>query len=140
MTYEQWEQLVPDEIRNDALWRIKAYRQSLFLSDLSWHDTARMLKDPRMLSMADQLYRACGKIGAQIAEGYSRGTGRDRVRFYEYALGSLRESRDWYYKGRRVLSDDVYQHRMQLVSECVKLVLAMIRKDRRGPRFTEESD
>ncbi len=47
---------------------------------------------------ADSLWKmTVGSIRANIAEGYSRGTGKDRARFYEYALGSARESRDWYF-------------------------------------------
>lgn len=44
MTYEEWEAGVPPEIKGDALWRVKAYRISLFLSDLSWLDTGEMVK------------------------------------------------------------------------------------------------
>jgi four helix bundle protein len=53
-----------------------------------------------MLGLSDQLYEAVGSVSANLAEGYSRGTGKDRARFYEYALGSARESRDWYFKAR----------------------------------------
>ena len=57
------------------------------------------MQDRRTIGLADQLYRSLGSIGANLAEGYSRGTGKDRAHFYEYALGSARESRDWYYIG-----------------------------------------
>jgi len=76
------------------------------------------------------LYRAVGSIGANLAEGYSRGTGRDRARFYEYALGSARESRDWYYKARHLLGDDVTQHRLELAARVTQLVLTMIPQQR----------
>jgi four helix bundle protein len=99
MDYAQWKDSVPDAITGDPLWRVEPYRLSLFLADLGWSDVTKLMKDRRTLRLADQLYRAIGGIGSQIAEGYSRGTGRDRARFYEYALGSTRESRDWYYKG-----------------------------------------
>ena len=67
----------------------------------------KLSHDRRMISIADQLYRAVGKIRANFSEGYSRGTGKDRAKFYEYALGALRESRDWYYKGRHVFGPKV---------------------------------
>ncbi|MFN8404533.1 MAG: four helix bundle protein [Anaerolineales bacterium] len=38
-------------------------------------------------------YEAVGSVGANISEGYSRSSGKDRARFYEYALGPARESR-----------------------------------------------
>ncbi len=100
MDYTEWEQTVLGAITGDPLWRVEAYRLALFAADLGWHDVTRLMRDRRTLSLPDQLYRALGGIGSCICEGYSRGTGRDRARFYEYSLGSTRESRDWYYKGR----------------------------------------
>jgi hypothetical protein len=76
------------------------------------------------------LYRALGSVGANLAEGYSRGTGRDRARFYEYALGSARESQDWYFKGRHVLGEAIVSHRLQLLTEIVRLLLTMIPQQR----------
>jgi len=137
MTYDAWESTVPEVIRGDALWKIKAYRQALFLSDLCWHDSDKLSKDRRLLAVTDQLLRACGKVSASIAEGYSRGTGRDRARFYEYALGSVREARDWYYKARHALDEKVVEHRMQLATELIKLLLTMTARDRMQNRKFE---
>ena len=92
MDYAAWERSVPDAITGDPLWRVEAYRLALFLADLGRHDVTKLMSDRRTLGMADQLSRALGGIGSQIAEGYSRGTGRDRARFYECALGSTREA------------------------------------------------
>jgi four helix bundle protein len=80
--------------------------------------------------LADQLYRALGSISANLAEGYSRVSGRDRARFYEYALGSARESRDWYYKARHVLGQTVTSHRLALLTQIVRLLLTMIPQQR----------
>ena len=131
MTYEEWERGVPDEIRADSLWKMQAYRLALFAADLGWSDIARLMKDRRTIGLSDQLYRSLGSIGANLAEGYSRGTGRDRARFYEYALGSARESRDWYYKGRHVLDEAVIQHRLQLLTQVIRLLLTMVPQQRR---------
>jgi len=130
VTYEQWEAEVPVFVRNDPLWTVAAYRKSLFLADLSWPDVTKLIGDRRTLSLADQLYRAAGSVGANIAEGYSRGTGKDRVRFYEYSLGSARETRDWYYKGRHLLGDPVFSHRCELAAEIIRLLLTMIPEQR----------
>jgi four helix bundle protein len=109
---------------------MKVYRLALFLGDLAWHDTPRLVSDRRLVSLADQLLRAAGSIGANIAEGYSRQSGRDRARFYEYALGSARESRHWYYAGRHRLSDRVTEHRMKLLAEIARLLLTIFPKER----------
>jgi four helix bundle protein len=130
MNYETWEGDVPQEIKGDSLWRMEAYRLGLFLADASWHDVTKLVQDKRTRSLADQLYRAVGSVSANLAEGYSRGTGRDRARFYEYSLGSARESRDWYFKGRHVLGESVTEHRLSLLTQIIRLLLTMIPQQR----------
>jgi four helix bundle protein len=129
-TYEEWEAAVPEKIKADSLWKMTAYRLGLFLGDLAWRDTAKLIEDRRMVGLSDQLYRALGSISANVAEGYSRGTGKDRARFYEYALGSARESRDWYFKARYVLGETVFQHRLELLTRVIQLLLTMIPQQR----------
>lgn len=127
MTYEEWEATVPEVFKADSLWKMAAYRLALFLADLGWFDVTKLMHDRRTIPLSDQLYRALGSIGSNIAEGYSQGTGKDRARFYEYALGSARESRDWYFKGRHVLGEAVVRHRLQLLTEVIRLILTMVR-------------
>jgi len=129
-SFEEWERAVPEALRDDSLWKMKAYRLALFLSYLGWYDVVKLMENRCMLGLADQLYRSLGSVGANLAEGYSRGTGKDRARFYEYALGSARESRDWYYKGRHILGKAVLHHRLALLSEVIRLLLTMIPQQR----------
>jgi four helix bundle protein len=116
---------------------MEAYRLGLFIADVGWYDVTKLMQDRRTLGLSDQLYRALGSISANLAEGYSRGTGKDRARFYEYALGSARESRDWYYKGRHVLGETVTQHRLSLLAQITRLLLTMIPQQR--GRILQES-
>jgi four helix bundle protein len=131
MNYADWQNSVPDSIRADSLWRMTAYRLALFLGDVAWSDVTKLSKDRRTAGVSDQLYRAVGSISANLAEGYSRGTGRDRARFYEYALGSAREARDWYFKGRHLLGESVSEHRFRFLAEIIRLLLTMV-PDQRG--------
>jgi four helix bundle protein len=133
MTLEEWERSVPGSLTRDVLWRVTAYRLATFLSDLAWRDVTKLMKDRRTIALSDQLCRATGSIGANISEGYSRSTGKDRARFYEYALGSARESRDWYFKGRFVLTERVMLHRLNLLEEIIKLLIKMV-PDQRATR------
>ena len=112
VNYAEWEKTVPETITGDPLWKLEVYRRAMFAGDIGWQDVTKLMQDRRTLSMSDQLYRALGSISANIAEGYSRGTGKDRARFYEYALGSAGESRDWCYKARHVLGEAVAEHRL----------------------------
>jgi four helix bundle protein len=105
---------------------------------LGWHDVTKLTSDKRTMDLSSQLYRALGSVSANISEGYSRGTGRDRARFYEYALGSARESRGWYYKGRHILAEKVVQHRIGLLTEIIRLLLKTV-PDQRGTVLKEES-
>lgn len=130
MNYEEWMGSVPQEIKGDSLWQMEAYRLGLFVADVGWHDVTRLMQDRRMQALADQLYRALGSIGANLAEGYSRGTGKDRARFYEYALGSARESRDWYYKSRHILGETVTQHRLHMLTQIIRLLLTTVPQQR----------
>jgi len=138
MNYEDWVKSVPKEITEDSLWKVEAYRLALFLADLGWHDATKLMQDKRTIGVSDQLYRALGSIAANISEGYSRSSSKDRARFYEYGLGSARESRGWFYKGRHVLSINVAEHRIRLVTQIIRLLLAMV-PDQRGSFLHEEN-
>lgn len=134
MTFEDWEASVPEDLRSDAVWRIEAYRLALFLADLSWEDSQRLLREPRAKAMVDQLFRSCGNISSSICEGYSRTTPAQRALFYGYALGSTREARDWYYKCRRAMRAEVVTHRLSVASSIIRLLLTMVRNERAAGR------
>jgi len=138
MNYREWQETVPKEIKNDALWTVRAYQLALFVADLGWNDATILMRDKRSYDLSNQLYRALGSIGANIAEGFSRGTGRDRARFYEYALGSARESRGWYHQGRHILGEEVTSQRLGLITEIIRLLLTMI-PQQRGRILYEDS-
>ena len=129
---------MPREITGAPLWRVEAYRLALFAAEVEWRGVAKLIGDQRTRSLSDQLCQALGSTSANIAEGYSRGTGKDRARFYEYALGSARESRDWYYKARHVLGDTVVQHRLDLLTQIIRLLLTMV-PQQRGRAMREEA-
>lgn len=137
--FEDWITTVPDEIRRDPLWRVQAYRLALFVGEESWPHVSRLVQDLRTRALSDQLYRAVGSVSANIAEGYSRGGGRDRARFYEYALGSAREARDWYYKARHTLGDEVATQQIDRLAQLTRLLLTMT-KDQRTVHLREHHE
>jgi four helix bundle protein len=137
MTYNEWLASVPPELTNDPLWRMEVYRLAVFAGDLAWHDVSKLVEDKRTISLSDQLYRAIGSVSANIAEGYSRRSGKDQARFYEYALGSAREARGWYYQGRHILSEAVATHRIKLLTRIIRLLLTIIPAER-GYKLKEE--
>jgi four helix bundle protein len=138
MKYQEWLADVPAEITNDPIWKTEVYRLGLFLGDLAWYDALKLAVKPPTRSLSDQLYRASGSISANTCEGYSRASGKDQARFYEYALGSARETRDWYFKARHVLGPEITSHRLKLSAQIIRNLLRMIPKYR-GESIREES-
>jgi len=96
----------------------------------SWGDADAIR--PRSPRVADQLERAVDSIGINIAEGYGRLHGRERARFYEFALGSAREAREWYARAGRSLAPDAVLGRAKLLTRAVKILTAVIPRERAG--------
>ena len=119
MNYEEWLSQMPDSMKQDPLWKFQVYAKALLLPDLVWEDTDRMMKDPRGRVIARQLVDSAGSICANIEEGHGRGFGKENAYFQRVALGSARESRGWYYRGRRFLSPEAFTHRIQLLDEII---------------------
>ena len=126
MKFDEWVNSVSKEIQGDAVWRVKAYRIALFLSHLVWEDATVLAKDIRTAKVSAQLMRSVGSIGANIAEGFSRNSRRDQARLYEYALGSAREARHWYYQAQGLLGAEIVEHRWRVLTAIIQLLLTMI--------------
>ena len=137
MNYAEWEKGLPSDVTGDTLWKVEAYRLGLFAGYLVWEDVSKLIRDRRTLELAGQLYGAVGSVGAHIAEGYSRSSGKDRVRFYEYSLGSAREGRHWYLQAQPILGETVVRHRIGLLTQVIRLLLTMI-PDQRQITIREE--
>ena len=137
MRYDEWQVGVPDDIKGDSLWKLEVYRIALFSSDIAWQDALALSKNSLTRDIADQLYRAVCSISANIAEGYSRSTGKDRARFLEYSLGSAREARDWYYKSRHTLKEEVVKHRINVLTQIIKM-LSVLTPHQRQKGIREE--
>ena len=140
MNYSEWLGTVPPEITGDPIWKLEVYRLALFVGDIGWNDILALSKNNLMLSLADQLHRSLGSISANLTEGYSRSKGLDRARFFEFSLGSARESRDWYYKSRHVLSAEVIKHRLGLVTQIIGMLTPMILHQRKNSIREEQAE
>ncbi|HNA89925.1 MAG TPA: four helix bundle protein [Anaerolineales bacterium] len=119
---------------------MEAYRLVLFACEIGWYDVTELMKDNRTGGIANQLYRSLGSISANLAEGYSHHTGKSRAQYYQYALGSARESRDWYYKSQHVLKEQVVAYRITLLTQIIKLLLVMVPQQRGKTLTLREED
>ena len=140
MNYQEWLKTVPGEITNDPIWKLEVYRFALFAGDIGWNDALALSKNYLTQKTADQLYRALGSISANLTEGYSRSKGLDRARFIEYSLGSARESRDWYFKSRHVLNEEIVKPRLGLTTKIIAMLTPMIRHQRNNSIREEQAE
>jgi four helix bundle protein len=131
MNYAEWLETVPREITDDPIWNLEIYRLALFAGDIGWHDVVTLSKTKLMFSVADQLHRSLGSISANLTEGYSRSKGLERARYFEIALGSARESRDWYYKSKNILSAEVVEHRIRLITHIIGMLVSILPHQRK---------
>jgi four helix bundle protein len=127
---EEWLQQVPESIKNDPLWGFHVYPKTVLLADLVWEDTGRMMKDARGRAIAGQLVRSVGSICANLEEGHGRGFGKENAYFQRVALGSARESRGWYYRGRHLLDAQVSQHSIKLLDEIIAALVLSCQQQR----------
>jgi four helix bundle protein len=120
---------ISQETANDPLFRMRAYRLASDLLIVAWEDANTLSAQPVTERLAGQLYAAVTSIGANLGEGYSRSSGKDRARIFEYALGSVRESISWYQAARPVLGD-VARDRLDSLEEIRRLLIAIIPRER----------
>jgi four helix bundle protein len=109
---------------------MRAYELACGLADEAWVDAEKLRHHRVTEKVAGQLYAAVGSIKANLSEGYSRSSGRDRARIFEYALGSTRESRAWYEAAVPVLGKEVVEGRLADLEEIRRLLLAAIPRER----------
>ncbi|PIP54817.1 MAG: hypothetical protein COX07_03290 [Bacteroidetes bacterium CG23_combo_of_CG06-09_8_20_14_all_32_9] len=98
---------------------INAYKIAFDLSNyiwdvvIKWDWFAKKHVGGQFIESADSIY-------ANIAEGYGRYFKKDKIRFYHYSLGLLKECFDWNEKSkvRNLLKDEEYHH---IITELNKL-------------------
>jgi len=120
---------VTADTSNDPLVRMRAYSLGQELMDVAWIDAKALSGDHLTEAISGQLYAAVVSISANLGEGYSRSSGKDRSRIFEYALGSTRESMVWYRAAKPVLGE-VATERLNKLEEIRRLLLAIIPRER----------
>ena len=130
----EWEKTVPEPFRRDPIWRTPAYRFGLWLSDLAKGDARLLRQDRDRRNDTDQLLRAVNGISSNISEGYSRSTGPERARYYDYALATTRESRDWYFKCRDLLGDALVVERIGVLDRIIRILTVVVPRERDDSR------
>ncbi len=62
--------------------------------------------------LGNNFVRAADSVSANIAEGFGRYGKKNKIKFYRYSFGSLKESCDWNEKSkvRGLLTEEQYNH------------------------------
>jgi len=88
-------------------------------------------KFPReeMYGLTNQIRRASVSVSSCIAEGFSRGTSKDKTQFYRMSMGSLTEVQNQLLisKDLDYISKKEYEHSFELSVEVQKLIFGLIR-------------
>ena len=114
----------------DPLNRMRVYQLAGELMPDAFNDAKTVLSEPVTEKIAPQLYAAVCSIEANISEGYSRSSGKERAHIFEYALGSVRESMSWYRSSVRVLGETIVTDRRDRLEEMRRMLLAIIPRER----------
>ncbi len=93
---------------------IDCYKRSLRLSNYVW-DLVVCWDWFAKSTVGPQFVKATDSISANLAEGFGRFGKKDKIKFYYYSHGSLKESLDWNEKGklRKLLTDEQYKYILQ---------------------------
>ena len=130
MTYDEWEAGASDSVRRDSTWKVEAFRLGLYAGAAAWTDAESLIRDPRGAVLAGQLVRSAASVAANVAEGYGRRLPKERVRYYEYALGSAGETRAWYVTVGPAIGTATLELRLANLLSLTRLLLTMIRRER----------
>ncbi len=129
-SFEEWVNGVPPAVTDEELWQFFWYQKALFLYDICWKDCEKLITHPLGKPVAQQLVRSAGSISANIEEGFGRGFGKNRDNFLRIAIGSARESKGWYYRAKALLTPQILEHRLSLLSEIIALLITELNHNR----------
>lgn len=90
---------------------IGCYKRALNLSNYVW-DIVTDWEWFAKKTVGSQFVEAIDSISANIAEGFGRYGKKDKIKFYYYSFGSVKESLDWNEKSkfRKLFTLEQYDH------------------------------
>lgn len=106
---------------------ISSYRIAFHLSNYVW-DLVLQWNNFAKDTVGKQFVRSVDSISANIAEGFGRYSKKDKVNFYRYSYGSIKESYDWNEKAknRRLLTQKDYNYILEELNKLPKDLHSLI--------------
>lgn len=107
---------------------IDCYKRALALSNYVWDVTIGWDYFSKN-TVGMQFATAIDSISANIAEGFGRYGKKDKVKFYYYSFGSVKESLDWNEKSRyrKLFTKEQHNHVLKGLQELPKEIHQLIR-------------
>ena len=107
---------------------IDAYKVAFHLSNYLWNIIITWGNFEKE-TVGRQFVRAADSISANIAEGFGRHFKKDKIKFYRYAKGSIKEALDWNEKAkvRNLIRQEEYDKIFNELDQLPKLVNQLIK-------------
>ena len=107
---------------------IGCYKRAFMLSNYVWNIVVEWDWLAKK-TVGAQFISAIDSISANIAEGFGRYGKKDKVKFYHYSFGSVKESLDWNEKSkvRKLLTAEQYKHILAELQVLPKEIHQLIR-------------
>lgn len=107
---------------------IGCYKRALLLSNYVWDIVITWDSFPKN-TVGIQFVRAIDSISANIAEGFGRYGKKDKIKFYYYSFGSVKEGLDWNEKSkiRSLLTNEQYNHILEELQMLPKEIHHLIK-------------
>ena len=117
-----------DEKKYLKLNDIEAYKISFHLSNYVWEVILKWDHFAKK-TIGSQFVNAVDSISANIAEGFGRHFKKDKVNFYRYNKGSLKESFDWNEKARvrKLITEEEYKFIFAELDKLPKSINSLIK-------------
>lgn len=117
-----------DEKKYLKLNDIEAYKISFHLSNYVWEVILKWDHFAKK-TIGSQFVNAVDSISANIAEGFGRHFKKDKVNFYRYSKGSLKESFDWNEKARvrKLITEEEYKFIFAELDKLPKSINSLIK-------------
>ncbi len=107
---------------------IEAYRIAFALSNYVWDIVVKWDYFAKK-TVGGQFIEAIDSISANVAEGFGRYGKKDKICFYRYSYGSIKESLDWNEKSkvRKLITEDQYNHIFEELQKLPKCLHSLIK-------------
>ena len=111
---------------------LTSYKTAFSFSNTVWEIVTRWDYFARD-TIGKQFVNAADSISANIAEGFGRYHKKDKIKFYYYSFGSVKECQDWLNKARvrNLIQEDLYTALNEVIERLPREVHQLI-------KFTDE--